>query len=161
MSVVVRSVRPGEGELVRALLHELAVYEKLTEQFAVTAAQLEALLFCAHPRVFCEIAEWEGAPAGLALWNYRFPSFVGRLGIWLEDLVVREAFRGKGIGLALFERLAAIAREQDLHEVAWNVLDWNTPAIRFYESLGARRHTGWDGYTLSGTALAGLADRTA
>ncbi len=159
MTVTVRSVVPGEGGLVRDFLWELAVYEKLDGDFRVTAEQLEALLFGPNPRVFCDVAELDGEPAGIALWHYSFPSFTGKLAIWLEDLVIREAHRGQGLGVALIARLAARAVEEGLYGVAWNALDWNEPAIRVYDGLGARQHSDWVGYWLEGDALADVAAR--
>jgi GNAT superfamily N-acetyltransferase len=139
------------------LIAELAAYEKLGHEVTATTADLAAALFCMEPKVFCEIAEAAGEPAGLAIWFYSFSTFRGRHGIWLEDLVVREAFRRKGIGTALVAGLARRCLAEGLARLEWSVLDWNAPSIRFYETLGTRLMNDWTSCRIEGDALVALA----
>jgi GNAT superfamily N-acetyltransferase len=114
-------------------------------------------LFQPSPRVFCDIAEWDGVPIGFALWFYTYSTFEGRHGIWLEDLFVRPQARGLGAGKALLKRLAERCVEQGLARLEWAVLDWNAPSIAFYDSLGASALDDWTVRRLSGEALTRLA----
>src|SRR5690606_6048872 len=100
-------------------------------------------LFGPNPRIFGDIAEWNGEAVGFSLWFYNFSSFEGRHGIYLEDLYVRESLRGKGIGKALIARLAKRCVDENLARFEWSVLDWNTPSIEFYKSLGAELMKEW------------------
>jgi GNAT superfamily N-acetyltransferase len=122
-----------------------------------TLADLERDLFGPAPRVFCDIAEIDGAPVGFALWFYSYSTFRGRHGIWLEDLFVRPEQRGAGAGLALLKALARRCADQDLARLEWSVLDWNAPAIGFYDSLGALTMDEWTTRRLTGAALEALA----
>lgn len=157
MSLAIRPARPGEGGLVLDFVRELAAYEKLDDKVEASAEGLEAALFAPNPRVFCDIAEWNGAPAGFALWFYNYSTFHGRHGIYLEDLFVRPAFRRHGIATALLAHLARRCRDEGLGRLDWAVLDWNAPAIAFYDRIGAVPLTEWLGRRLSGEALARLA----
>ena len=157
MSLSLHRARPDESGLIFALLCELAEYEKLTHEVKATEADIAAALFGAHPLLFCEIAEWNGEPAGFALGFFNFPTFSGRPGIYLEDLFVRPAFRGKGSGKALLVHLAKLCVENNWSRMQWSVLDWNSPSIDFYQSLGAIMMNEWKLARLSGAALAELA----
>jgi len=137
MSLAIRRARPGEAGLVFDLVRELAEYEKLSHEVEATVADMDAALFASHPRLFCEIAEWEGVPVGFAVWFINFSTFSGRSGIYLEDLFVRPAHRGRGIGKALLVNLAQQCEANGWSRLQWSVLDWNTPSIEFYKSLGA------------------------
>src|ERR1700749_3382720 len=106
MSLIIRRARPGEAGLVLSFLRELADYEKLLHEVEATEAMIDAALFGDDPRLFCEIAEWQGEPAGFPVWFLNFSAFSGRSGIYLEDLFVRPAQRGNGIGKALLVHLA-------------------------------------------------------
>ena len=139
MTLLIRSASPADAGLVHALIRELAEYEKLLDQVVATEADTAAALFADHPRVFCDIAEWGGAAAGLALWFYNFSTFRGAHGIYLEDLFVRPAFRRHGLGRALLDALQARTDGR----VEWSVLDWNTPAHDFYRTLGAHPMEEW------------------
>ena len=143
--------------MIFAFVRELAEYERLADQVKATSADIERALFASNPRVFCDIAEWDGVPAGFALWFYNFSTFRGRHGIFLEDLFVRPAFRGKGLGKALLVHLAARAVKEGCSRVDWSVLDWNAPSIAFYKSLGAQAQDEWTGFRLTGEALDRLA----
>lgn len=159
MSLVIRSVRPGEASVVLQFVRELAEYEKLSHTVVATEAILDAVLFADQPRVFCDLAEWDGEPVGFALWFLNFSTFSGRAGIYLEDLFVRPAHRGKGIGKALMARLARKCMENGWARLQWSVLDWNTPSIEFYKSLGAVMMDEWTGVRIGGDALKTLAER--
>ena len=113
-----------------------ADYEKLRADVTATPESISAALFAPEPRLCCDIAEWDGAPAGFAVWFLNFSTFRGRHGIYLEDLFVRPAFRGRGIGTALMQRLARRCVDDGFARFEWAVLDWNAPAIRFYEQHG-------------------------
>ena len=150
---VLRAATPGDAATIHALVLELARYEKLEGEVQSTPAMLAEALFGVAPRVFCDIAEVDGAPAGLALWFYDFTTFRGRHGIYLEDLFVRPAFRGRGLGRSLIARLAARCVAEGLPRLSWAVLDWNEPAIAFYRAQGAVLLDGWTGCRLTGEAL--------
>jgi GNAT superfamily N-acetyltransferase len=156
MSLSLRPARPGDAALVLQLIRELAAYERLPHEVDATEAAIDAALFGAAPRVFCDIAEWQDAPAGLAIWFYSFSTFRGRHGIYLEDLFVRPDFRGRGIGRALLSALAQRCVTEDLPRLEWSVLDWNEPALSFYRALGATPMDGWTIERLTGEALARL-----
>jgi len=158
MSVAIRPACPGEAGLVFTLVRELAAYERLTAAVDATEAMIDAALFGPMPRVFCDLAEWDGAPAGLALWFANFSSFRGRHGIYLEDLYVRPDYRRRGIGRALFRHLARRCVVEGWTRFEWSVLDWNTPSIAFYKSLGAELLDEWTMCRVSGDALARLAE---
>ena len=160
MTLAIRPARPGEAALVLAFVRELAEYEKLSHEVAATEAMIDAALFGAQPRVFCDIAEWDGAPVGFALWFPDFSTFSGRTGIYLEDLFVRPAHRGNGIGKALMANLTRRCAMNGWSRLQWAVLDWNTPSIAFYKSLGAVLLDEWTGVRISGEALEKLAGTT-
>jgi GNAT superfamily N-acetyltransferase len=157
MSLSLHRARPDESSLIFSLLCELAEYEKLSHEVEATEDDIAAALFGEHPLLFCEIAEWNGEPAGFAVWFFNFVTFAGRPGIYLEDLFVRLAFRGKGIGKALLAHLAKLCIENNWSRLQWSMLDWNTPSIDFYQSLGAVTMDEWKLARISGSALAELA----
>ena len=157
MTLTVRPARPDDAALIHAFVCELADYEKLRHEVEATEADFARELFGPQPRVFCDIAEWEGAPAGFALCYYTFSTFLGRQGIFLEDIYVRPAFRGRGIARALMRRLARRCLDEGLARFEWNVLDWNEPAIRFYRSVGAVPLDAWTMQRVTGEALERLA----
>jgi GNAT superfamily N-acetyltransferase len=151
--LTIRSAAPADAELIFAFIRELAEYEQLLDQVSASAADVERALFGPQPRVFCDVAEWAGAPAGFDLWFYNYSTFRGRHGIYLEDLFVRPALRGKGIGKALLAHLAKRAVAEGCARVEWSVLDWNDSSIKFYESLGAIAMEEWTVFRLTGSAL--------
>jgi GNAT superfamily N-acetyltransferase len=157
MSLTIRPVQPGEAGLVLQFVRELAEYEKLTHEVEATEAMIDAALFGPNPRVFCDIAEWDGEPVGTAVWFLIYSTFSGRAGLYLEDLFVRPAFRGKGIGKALMVHLARRCVAQGWARFEWSVLDWNAPSIAFYKSIGAQLKDEWTICRVSGAALAKLA----
>lgn len=154
------SIRPADvddGAQIHALICELADYEKLRHEVDATVGDLARDLFGPNPRVFAEIAEWDGEVAGFSLWFYNYSTFRGRHGIYLEDLYVRPQFRGRGIGKALIANLARRCVDEGLPRFQWQVLDWNKPSIAFYESLGAKLTPEWVGCRLEGEAIGALA----
>ena len=159
MSLTIRRARPGEAGLVLSFVRELAAYEKLLHEVEATVADIDVALFGSHPRLFCDIACWNGEPVGFAVWFINFSTFSGRSGIYLEDLFVRPAFRGRGIGKALMAHLARQCAAHNAPHLQWSVLDWNTPSIAFYQSLGAVLKDEWTICRIGGDALARLAER--
>jgi GNAT superfamily N-acetyltransferase len=160
MTLSIRAARPGEAPLVLQFVRELADYEKLSHEVEATEAMIDDALFGAQPRAFCDIAEWAGEPVGNALWFLNFSTFSGRPGIYLEDLFVRPAFRGRGIGKALMVHLAKRCVAEGWMRFEWAVLDWNTPALEFYKSISAQLKDEWTICRISGDALARLAKET-
>ncbi|HEU4519758.1 MAG TPA: GNAT family N-acetyltransferase [Microvirga sp.] len=158
MPVTIRPAAPAESGLVLAFVRELAAYERLAHEVDATEEALAAALFGPNPRVFADLALWNGEPAGFALWFYNFSTFRGRHGIYLEDLFVRPAFRGHGIGRALLRHLARRCRAEGLARLEWWVLDWNEPALRFDRSLGAAPMDEWTVQRVTGAALERLAE---
>ena len=152
-----RPAAPTDAPEILALIRELADYEHLLHEVDATREGLHAALFGPTPRVFCDLAEQDGVIAGFALWFYSFSTFRGRHGIYLEDLFVRPAMRGHGIGRALLADLAARCLREDLARLEWSVLDWNEPALAFYRTLGARGMTDWIPHRVTGEALLTLA----
>ena len=155
--LAIHRARPEETGLILSLIRELAEYEKLLHEVEANEAMIGAALFDHHPKLFCEIAEWNGEPAGFAVWFVNFSTFAGRHGIYLEDLFVRPALRGKGIGKALLSYLARECVANKWSRLQWSVLDWNTPSIEFYKSLGAVMLDEWTVCKVGGPALAALA----
>jgi GNAT superfamily N-acetyltransferase len=140
------NVRPATGTdapLIASLVRELADYEKLLPEAKATAADFLREIEAQNPVIRVLIAEWNGEPAGFALYFFNFSTFVGRPGLYLEDLFVRPALRSHGIGRGLLRALARIAKERNCGRMEWAVLDWNEPALRFYKTLGARQLKEW------------------
>jgi GNAT superfamily N-acetyltransferase len=158
MSVTIREATVADAGLIHAFIRDLAEYERLLHEVEATEGDVLRDLFGERPRVFCDIAEADGAPVGFALWFYNYSTFRGRHGIWLEDLFVRPEARGAGAGKALLKRLAERCVEQGLARLEWAVLDWNAPSIAFYDSLGAATLDDWMTRRLTGEALRKLAE---
>jgi GNAT superfamily N-acetyltransferase len=155
--LTLRAAAPADVPEILALIRELADYERLLHEVDATPEGLHAALFGPTPRVFCDLAEQDGVITGFALWFYSFSTFRGRHGIYLEDLFVRPAMRGHGIGRALLADLAARCLREDLARLEWSVLDWNEPALAFYRTLGARGMKDWIPHRVTGEALLTLA----
>ncbi|MDB5428588.1 MAG: acetyltransferase, family [Phenylobacterium sp.] len=155
--VQVRVASPADGALILSFIRDLAEYERLLHEVEATEADIRRDLFGENPRCFCDIAEADGQPVGFALWFYNYSTFRGRAGIYLEDLFVNPGARGLGAGKALLRRLAQRCVEADLGRLEWAVLDWNTPSIEFYDSLGAAAKDDWTVRRLDGEALKRLA----
>ena len=153
MHPAVREARPSDLKRIRALIVDLAVYEKSADQVLVTAEQLQTALFGPQPAVFALVTESDGEVVGFALYFLNFSTWEGVHGIYLEDLYVEPAHRGSGLGKALLKALAEIAVQRGYARFEWWVLDWNTPSIDFYRSLGAVAMDEWTVYRLDGEAL--------
>ena len=158
------SIRPATVDdvpLVRALIGELAEYERLADAAVATDADLREQLFGAHPAAEVLIGEVDGEAAGFALFFHNFSTFLGKRGLYLEDLFVRPAARGAGLGKHLMAALARIAVQRDCGRFEWSVLDWNAPAIGFYRRIGAVGMDEWTVQRLEGEALHALASHDA
>jgi GNAT superfamily N-acetyltransferase len=153
----IRKATPNDIPLILQFIRELAEFEKAPEQAVATPEDLWQHGFSANPKFRVLIAEWDGQPAAFALFFYHYSTWVGRPTLFLEDLFVRVRFRSKGIGKALLLHLARVAVEEGCGRFEWQVLDWNTPAIRFYESLGAKLLKEWLTMRVSGEELRVLA----
>lgn len=153
-----RPARPDDVPVILEMIHELAVYEREPDAVKATAERLREDLFGPHRRVFVQVAEEDGTGAGpalvgFALWFLTYSTWEGAHGIHLEDLYVRPEARGHGHGKALLGELARVAVEHGYRRLEWSVLDWNAPAIGFYDSLGAGSMDGWTVRRLDGAAL--------
>jgi len=156
-SLTIRSAGPGDGALVLDFIRELAEYERLSHEVRATGETIETTLFGVRPAAEVVMAEWDGQPAGFALFFPTYSTFLAKAGIWLEDLYVRQEFRGRGIGKRLLSHLAMLALERDCGRLEWAVLDWNQPAIDFYSCLGAEAQDQWTTWRLVGENLKDLA----
>jgi diamine N-acetyltransferase len=157
MTLAIRSAEPSDAALVFALVCELADYEQLRHEVDATPEDIAAALFAPQPRLNCDLAEWDGEPAGFAVWFLNFSTFRGRHGLYLEDVYVRPEYRGRGIGTALLKRLAQRCVDNGYARFEWAVLDWNTPSVGFYRSIGATLMSDWTICRMSGAALARFA----
>ncbi|HEY8750200.1 MAG TPA: GNAT family N-acetyltransferase [Tepidisphaeraceae bacterium] len=153
----IRPANPSDVPTILQFIRELAEYEKLSDQATATESLLNEHLFGASPVASALIAELDGTAVGFALYFYNFSTFVGRPGIYLEDLFVRPDARGAGVGRALLKALAKLAVERNCGRLEWAVLDWNTPAIGFYKKLGAVPMDDWTVFRIAGDALTHLA----
>ena len=155
----IRAATEDDVPLILSLIKELARYERLSHEAVATEETLRASLFGERQVAETLLAHLGDDPAGFALFFYNFSTFLDRPGIYLEDLYVRPEYRGAGVGRALLVHLAGLARDRDCGRLAWSVLDWNEPAIGFYESIGASPVSGWTVYRVTGRALEELAAR--
>ncbi len=156
------TIRPATSQdtsLILWFIKGLAEYEKLSHEVVATEDALRENLFGAHPKAEVIIGEYNSEPVGFALFFHNFSTFVGKPGIYLEDLFVIPEMRGKGFGKSLLQYLARLAVERDCGRLEWAVLDWNEPAIKFYESLGSRIMKEWLINRLAGEELAELASQ--
>ena len=157
MTLSIRPATPADLPLIAELIRALADYEKLAHEVCFDDATLAAKLFGPRPYAEVIIGEVDGSAQGFALFFHNFSTFEGRPGVYLEDLFVRPAARGSGLGKALLAELARIAVERDCARLEWSVLDWNEPAIGFYKALGAKPMDEWTVFRVDGTALETLA----
>ncbi len=158
MSVIdVREATVDDVTLILSLIRELAEYERLSHEVVATEEALRESLFGERRYAEVLIAAHDGVPAGFALFFHNFSTFLGKPGIYLEDLYVRPEFRGAGIGKKLLARLAKLAVTRDCGRLEWWVLDWNEPSIVFYKKLGAEPMDDWTVYRVTGSALEDLA----
>jgi GNAT superfamily N-acetyltransferase len=154
----IRPARPEDAELLVNLVRELAVYEKLEQHALATPDDFRRHLFGPRPAAEAAVAEVGGEPAGFALWFSTFSTFRGQSGLYLEDIFVKPAYRGRGIGKGLLAAVALRAIERGCGRLEWSVLDWNAPAIGFYRSFGARPMNDWTVYRIDDEPLRLLAE---
>lgn len=155
--VKVRSAQTADLPVILKYIHDLAIYEKAPNEVKLTAKDLEESLFGKNPQVYCLISELDGIATGFAVWHLNYSTWLGRHGIYLEDLYVDPNFRGLGHGKALLQRLAQICIERGYQRLQWWVLDWNESAIEFYRSIGAEPMDQWTVFRVSGSSLEKLA----
>lgn len=153
----IEPARPQDADLIVALVRELAEYERLLDQVVLTEQDVHRDLFGPRPYAEAVIAREGAEPVGFALWFHNYSTFAGRPGLYLEDLFVRPAFRGRGYGEALLRYLARVALDRGCARFEWSVLDWNEPALAFYRKLGAVPMDEWTVQRVSGEALVALA----
>jgi len=158
-AIRVRPAAPGDVSLVADLIRALADYEHLSHELHLDEARLRDHLFGEPRYVEVLIGELDGVAVGYALYFHTYSTFLTKPGIWLEDLFVRPECRRRGVGRALLARLAAVAADRGCGRLEWSVLDWNTPAIEFYRSIGAGPVDGWTTYRLTGRELLRFATR--
>lgn len=151
--MIIRSAAPNDVPFIVDLIIDLADYEHLAHEAIAREEDIDQALFGETPHVFCHVAEEEGALIGFALWFLNYSTFHGASGIYLEDLFVRDGHRGRGVGTALMKELARICTDRGYTRFQWWVLNWNSPSIEFYESIGARAMDEWTVFRLSGEAL--------
>jgi GNAT superfamily N-acetyltransferase len=156
--LLIRPATVDDAALLRTMIRELAAFERKLEFCVIGEADLARDGFGAHPKFRALIAEWEGQPAGYALFFDYYSTWVGR-GLFLEDLFVREQFRGRGIGKALLASVARVALQEGCYGVHWEVLNWNEKAIELYKSLGAEFRDQWRPVMLEDDALRRLAEK--
>ena len=154
----IRKAVPSDTPVIFDLIKKLAVYEKLEDDVITSVEELQENIFSKNfAKVL--IAEESGKPVGFALYFYNFSTFVGKPGIYLEDLFVEPEYRGKGYGKALLIALAKIAKAEDCGRFEWSVLDWNTPSIEFYKALGAKPMDEWTVFRLDAAGIANLSEK--
>jgi GNAT superfamily N-acetyltransferase len=156
--LTLRPAVPADASLILDFIRELAAFEREPEAAIASEDDIRRYAFSKDPLVRVTLAEWDGQAAGFALWFLNFSTWEGKPGIYLEDLFVRPAFRRNGIGKALLKHLATLATEQGWTRFVWQVLDWNTPAIEFYEAHGARVMRSWLTCRVEGDAIKRLAE---
>ena len=149
----IRPAQQDEVGIVLQLIHDLALYEKAPNEVEATEKELLGTIFVDNARVFCDVVEVNGEIAGMAIWFLNYSTWQGKHGIYLEDLFIKPEFRGKGYGKSLLQHLAKVCDERGYGRFQWWVLDWNSPAIEFYKSLGAVAMDEWTVYRVSGDPL--------
>jgi GNAT superfamily N-acetyltransferase len=154
---MIRPAAPQDVPQIHRLVRDLAKYEESLDEVTATEDDLRRALFADQPAIFAHVAEHEGSVAGFALWFLNYSTWLGRHGIYLEDLYVTPALRGAGLGRALLGELARVCVQRGYGRLEWAVLDWNAPARGFYESLGAAPMDEWTVHRLAGPALQALA----
>lgn len=156
--LTIRTAQAADVPLIQQFIRDLAEYERSPESAVATQEDLLRDGFGPQPKYRCVLAEWDGQPAGFAFFFYNYSTWQGQAGLYLEDLFVKPVFRGKGIGKALLLHLARIAVDENCGRFQWQVLDWNTPAIDFYKSLGAKTMTEWLTMRVEGEDIRKLAE---
>ena len=156
-TLTIRPATIDDTDLILHFVRELAIYEKAEHEVLATPEHVQRTLFGEHPKVFGLICMDGTTPVGFAVYFFNYSTWQGQHGLYLEDLYVSPEHRGKGAGKALLSHLAQIAVQHDCGRFEWSVLDWNTPSIAFYDSLGARPQSEWIRYRMTGDALHALA----
>lgn len=149
MSHHIRKATPSDSQVILDFIKELAAYEQLADQVVATLENINTTLFCDNPRAEVLILEVEGKPAGFALFFHNYSTFLCKYGIYIEDIYVRDTYRGRGYGKALLKHICMLAQERDCGRVEWWCLDWNKPSIDFYLQLGAEPMSDWTVYRLN------------
>ena len=156
--IEIRQATEKDVDIIFNFINELAIYEKFENEVIATKELILETLF-KNNKADVLIANYYGKPVGMALYFYTYSTFLGKIGIYLEDLYVKEKYRGKGIGKLLINNLAKICLDNGYGRLEWSVLDWNKPSIDFYESLGAKPQTEWIKYRLEGETLKNLSSK--
>ena len=151
--MIIREATPADVPAIMQLIHDLAEYEKAPQEVETNEVEIAAALFADQPKVFAHVIDLDGEVIGMAIWFLNFSTWLGKHGIYLEDLYVKPNYRGRGYGLAILKFLAALCVQRGYGRFQWWVLDWNTPAIEFYKSQGAIAMDEWTVYRVSGEAL--------
>lgn len=159
MSITIRQARPADAETIYNMIYELAVYEKAPQEVVTTAEEIRETLFGPESKTEALICEADGATVGYAVFFTSYSTWLGRNGIYLEDLYVSPDARGQGAGKSLIKHIARLAVQRKCGRLEWSVLDWNQPAIDFYLSIGALPQSEWVRYRLDGDALLNFAER--
>lgn len=154
---MIREANRNDVSAIHQLIVELAIYEREPDAVIATVSDIEENLFGNNPVAFCHVAEIDGQIVGIAIWFLNYSTWLGKAGLYLEDLFVKPEFRGKGLGLGLMKTLARLCVERNYERFQWWVLDWNEPSIDFYKSIGAEAMDEWTVYRLSGNALKSFA----
>lgn len=158
MTYTIRSAVPSDASTILTFIRELGAYEKLEHQITATIHDVKKTLFCDQPKAEVLIAEVGGEPAGFALFFHNYSTFLCKYGLYIEDIYVREEFRGYGIGKGLLRHICALAKERDCGRVEWWCLDWNKPSIDFYLNLGAEAMSDWTVYRLDRQGIERISD---
>lgn len=154
----IRKATSADAALILKFVTDLAIYEKAEHEVLATEVDIRNSLFCESSTAQALVCEREGEPIGFAVYFFNYSTWLGKNGLFLEDLYVSPTSRGTGAGKALLKHLAQFAIANDCGRFEWNVLDWNEPAIKFYQSIGARPQSEWVGYRLAGVALKDFAN---
>jgi GNAT superfamily N-acetyltransferase len=150
---MIREAKISDVQAIYDLIVELAVYEKEPDAVVASVEHIQENLFGANPVAYCHVAEVDGQVVGIAIWFLNYSTWLGKAGLYLEDLFVKPEFRGSGLGLSLMKTLAQVCVDRGYERFQWWVLDWNEPSINFYKSIGAEAMDEWTVYRLSGSAL--------
>jgi len=154
---MIREAKISDVQAIHDLIVELAIYEKEPDAVVASVEDIKENLFGADPVAYCHVAEVDGQVVGIAIWFLNYSTWLGKAGLYLEDLFVKPEFRGSGLGLELMKTLAQLCVERNYERFQWWVLDWNEPSINFYKSIGAEAMDEWTVYRLSGSALKSFA----
>jgi len=157
MNYLIRKATPSDNQIILSFIKELAEYENLADQVVATLENIDKTLFSPNPKAEVLILEVDGNPAGFALFFHNYSTFLCKYGIYIEDIYVRDAYRGRGYGKALLKNICMLAKERDCGRVEWWCLDWNKPSIDFYLQLGAEPMSDWTVYRLNKTEIDSMA----